>query len=203
MTDSQLPPLWKDLGFTADDVNAANDYAWDVCLPNAIRVVNACRSRHIKVIFLHWGFRCADGADLDPVIYRSMIENHGGDPRRWPGYIEDEGSRPAAVLDVQPGEYVVAKTGQDAFTSSNLDFILRNLGIRRILFIGGHTEACLGKTAASAKARGYNITCIEDATNNARESSRRSGIEAVGYHEVLSAQAFLQKAQSPTPPSSP
>ncbi len=156
----------------------------------------------LSMIFIHWGFRFPDGMDLDPDIYRTMKENHGGDATQWAGYIGNPGSQPAKAFNVGEGEYVIAKTGQDAFASSSLDFVLRNRGIEIIVFIGGHTEACLGKTAASAKARGYRTLCIEDATNNARESTRRKGIEEAGFDYVITTEAFCAVNQAdPTIPT--
>lgn len=151
LTDEELPPPWRAMGFTAADVNAANAFAWEVCLPNAVRVVEACRGAGIPCIFSHWGFECDDGMDLAPKIYRTMRDYHGADPGKWPGHPSDSGARPAEAFQVGPGDYVVAKTGQDAFSSSNLRFVLQNLGVERLIFVGGHTEACLGKSARSAK----------------------------------------------------
>ena len=200
ITSQTMPRLWKSMGFTAEDVNAASAYAWEVCLPNAVRVVQASRRAGFPLIFIHWGFRFADGMDLDPEIYETMRTNHGTDPAQWPGHIDQPGSRPAAVLDVQPGEYVLAKSGQDAFTSSNLDFVLRNLGVACLVFVGGHTGACLGKTAQSAKTRGYAAVCIEDATSDARESTRRTHIREVGFDAVMTTAEYLARLDAAMDP---
>ncbi len=190
-TGADLPPLWKKMGFTAADVNAATAFAWEVCLPNAIRVTETCRGAGMKMIFVHWGYRFEDGMDLDPEIYRTMIENHGTDYTKWSGYIGQPGSRPARCLGVRPEDYVLAKSGQDAFTSSNLGFVLRNLGVKRLVMLGGHTGACLGKTARSAKRLGFEILCVEDATSDARESTRRAHIDELGFDHVVSTDALL------------
>lgn len=190
MRDEELPKTWRELGFSAEDVNAAKAFAWEVCLPNAARVVNAARRLGLKMIFLHWGFRFADGMDLDPDIYRLMKDNHGGNPKNWSGYIGSPDSQPARILGVQPGEYVIAKSGQDAFTSSPIEFVLRNLDVKHLVFIGGHTEACLGKTAKTAKRAGYKTLCIEDATSNARESTRLLGIHQADFDQIMKTEAF-------------
>lgn len=195
LADASLPPDWKAMGFTAEDVNAAGVFAWDVCLPNAVRVVEACRASGIPRIFLHWGFRFEDGMDLDPVVRTTMIRNHGTDPAKWSGYIGDKGSQPARCLGVRPGEYVLAKTAQDAFISSTIGFVLANLGVRTLVFVGGHTEACLGKTAASAKRLGFRTVCIEDATSNARESTRLRGIAESQFDAVLKTEEFTATLQ--------
>jgi nicotinamidase-related amidase len=99
---------------------------------------------------------------------------------------------------VRPGEYVIPKSGQDAFASSNIDFLLRNLGVRRLVFVGGHTGACLGKTAASAKRLGYETLCVEDATSDARESTRRQYIAEAGFDYVISTAEYLRLVERAT-----
>lgn len=195
-TQDQIPDLWKKMGFTAEDVNAATAFNWEVALPNAVKVAEACRSLGLPRLFVHWGYRFKDGMDLDPEIRKSMIEEHGTDFGRWTGHIGQRSSRPAKILGVREDDYVLPKTAQDAFGSSSIDFVLRNLEIKNIVFVGGHTGACLGKTAKSAKQMGYTTLCIRDATNNARESTREQEIADTGYDYVLTTEEFLAAVES-------
>jgi nicotinamidase-related amidase len=190
--EAEVPKLWHTFGFTAADVNAATDYAFDVAYPNARRVADACRSVRLPMIFLHWGCLFRDGMDLDPAVRKELQSQHGTNYDAWGHCLLDSNCRPAAELGVRPGEYVLPKTAQDAFTSSNLGFLLTNLNVRQIVFIGGHTEACLGKTASTARQRGFRTLCVEDATFNARESSRAKGIEQAQYDYVLTTAQFLE-----------
>lgn len=177
IAEADLPPDWSAMGFTAEDVNAASAFAWEVSLPNALKVLAACRGAGLPCVFIHWGYLFEDGMDLDPAIRSMMIRNHGMDYPRWHGHISQPSARPPACFHVRRDEYVLAKTAQDAFISSNLAFVLSNLGVVHLILMGGHTEACLGKTAASAKRRGFRTLCITDATTNARESTRLRGIQ--------------------------
>ena len=181
MKPENISSDWKKQGFTADDCNAATDYLFDTAMPNAVVVADACRARKLPMIFVHWGYLCEDGMDLDPMTRRQFLKDIGPDPKKWPHHISDPTSRPAEALKVREGEYVVAKSGQDAFNSSRIEFILRNLGMKNIIFIGGHTQGCLFRTASSAKRLGFNTLCVEDATWNARESTRKAGIEASNF----------------------
>ena len=203
LTDDQVPPLWKKMGFTAEDVNAANTFAWDVALPNAVKVADACRGRGLPMIFIHWGYLFEDGMDLDPDIRKTMLDEHGTDYAKWSGYNAQPGSQVAKVLGGRKGDYVLAKAAQDAFRSCNIEFVLRNLGIKRIVFVGGHTGACLGKTAKSAKRLGYTTLCVKDATNNARESSREKDIQETGYDYILTTAEFLELANRDGKPKAP
>lgn len=185
VTEDTVPKLWKSMGITAPDVNAATDYAYDVAFPNAVRVADACRAAGLPMIFIHWGSLFRDGMDLDPVTRAEFIGQHGLDYSKWGHSIGDPHARPASFFNIRPGEYVIPKTAQDAFTSSNLLYVLKNLGVKTIIFIGGHTGACLGRTADSAKKHGFRMICVDDATFDARQSTRRPYIDQTGYDAVL------------------
>lgn len=196
MTPAAVPADWRAMGITADDVNAASAFAWDVAYPNALRVCEACRAADFPRIFLHWGFGLPGGMDLDPLIRSVMIRNHGPDPMRWSGHTSRPDSRPWAAFGVRDDEFVIAKTAQDAFISSPIAFVLANLGVRSLIFVGGHTEACLGKTAASAKRAGYRTLCVADAADNARESTRMQGIRDAGFDFVVATAELLEALEA-------
>ena len=191
MKPENVPKEWKKRGFTAEDCNAATDYLFETATPNAVVVADACRARKLPMIFVHWGYLCEDGMDLDPMTRQHFLQDMGPDPKKWPHHISDPTSRPAEILKVRKGEYVVAKSGQDAFNSSRIEFILKNLGIKNIIFVGGHTQGCLFRTASSAKRLGFNTLCVEDATWNARESTRKTGIDASGFTYVVTTKELV------------
>lgn len=196
VTDETVPKLWKSMGITAPDVNAATDYTYDVAFPNAVRVADACRAAGLPMIFIHWGSLFHDGMDLDPAVRAEFIGQHGLDYRKWGHSLGDPYARPASFFKIRPGEYVIPKAAQDAFTSSNLLNVLRNLGVKTILFVGGHTGACLGRTADSARKNGFRMICVEDATFDARQSTRRAFIDQTGYDAVLTTAELEQWLKS-------
>lgn len=198
VTDAQLPKAWKKMGISANDVNTANDHAWRIALPNSVKVADACRKLGVPRIFIHWGYLFEDAMDLDPDVRKAMREEYGSDYARYSGHIRQPGSQPASAFNIQPEDYVLPKAAQDAFRSCNIEFLLRNLEVKNIVFVGGHTNSggCLGKTARSAMRLGYKTLCIEDATNNARESTRKKDIEDTGYTYVLTTKEFLELAES-------
>jgi nicotinamidase-related amidase len=196
VTEETVPKLWKSMGITATDVNAATDYAYDVAFPNAVRVADACRAAGLPMIFIHWGSLFRDGMDLDPTTRAEFIGQHGLDYSKWGHSIGDPYARPASFFKIRPGEYVIPKTAQDAFTSSNLLYVLKNLGVKTIIFIGGHTGARLGRTADSAKKNGFRMICVDDATFDARQSTRRTCIDQTGYDAVLTTAELEQWLKS-------
>ena len=194
LTEADMPPLWRALGFTAADVNAGSDFAHTVCCANAARVADTCRALGLPRVFIHWGSRFADEMDLDPEI--RVLQS--GDPQklaRRSASPPAKAERPAAYLGVVAADdYVLPKTAQDAFASCSLDHVLRNLGVERLILIGGHTGACLGRTARSARRLGYETLCVEDATNNAFESNRIEEILTTGYDYIVKTDTLLRLA---------
>lgn len=194
MASYQMPKGWRDRGFSIEDVTAAIDYEWDVARPNAAKVAHTCRKLGLKMIFIHWGYLFEDAADLDPATYTAFYREYGTAYEKWPHHISRPDSRPAGFFKVRPGDYVIAKTAQDAFPSSNLEYVLCNLGIKDIVFVGGHTGACLGKTAASARKLQFRTLCVKDATFDARQSTWFANIQQVGYDHVVNTDQFLSLA---------
>ncbi|WP_327291226.1 cysteine hydrolase family protein [Streptomyces sp. NBC_01198] len=69
-----------------------------------------------------------------------------------------EGLAPAA------GEPVLHKTAHNAFTTTNLQQILTERGIRNLITCGIRTEQCVETTTRLAADLGYDVTFVSDAT---------------------------------------
>ncbi|WP_035854410.1 cysteine hydrolase family protein [Cryptosporangium arvum] len=69
-----------------------------------------------------------------------------------------------APLAARPGEPVLTKTSRNAFTTTNLQQLLTEAGIRRLVVTGIQTEQCCETTARLAADYGYDVTFVTDAT---------------------------------------
>ncbi|MEV5506176.1 cysteine hydrolase family protein [Streptomyces orinoci] len=79
------------------------------------------------------------------------------DPER--GFVRlIEGLKPEA------GEPFLSKTSHNAFTTTNLQQLLTERGIREVLISGIRTEQCCETTARVASDLGYEVTFVIDAT---------------------------------------
>lgn len=194
---TSIPEGWKEIGYTIEDCQAAADFLCKVTKPNARQVADACRALELPMIFIHWGCLFEDGMDLDPRIRRGWAEDKTVKLENVVPHISKPSSQPDKCLGIRDGEYVLAKSAQDAFPSCNIGYILENLEAKNIVFVGGHTNpgGCLGQTAKSARERGYIILCIEDATFDAGESTRIPGIAAVPFHYVMKTREFVKLAK--------
>jgi len=125
----------------------------ETVVPNIRRLQDACRAAKIEVMFTVIESLTRDGRDssLDYKISRLFV------PR---------GSWDAQVLDeIAPAEdeIVLPKTSSSVFISTNIDYVLRNLGVRYVIVTGGLTDQCVDSAVRDACDLGYLVTCVTDA----------------------------------------
>lgn len=73
---------------------------------------------------------------------------------------------------------IEGKTSIDAFASTNLDYMLRSMGVRTIVLAGQLTNICIESTMRSAFDKGYAVIGITDATSTLGLDSYRQSIES-------------------------
>jgi ureidoacrylate peracid hydrolase len=122
-------------------------------LPNMQRLQAACRTAGIEVLYTVIEALTQDGRDMS-LDYKIS------------GLFVPRGSWDAQVLDVlapAPDEIVISKTSSSVFISTNIDYVLRNLGIRSLIVAGLLTDQCIDSTVRDACDLGYLVTVPTDA----------------------------------------
>jgi len=90
-----------------------------------------------------------------------------------------EGTKGAAVIDeIIPlkGEYVIPKTRMSAFIGTELDLMLRTLGISTLFICGIQTPNCIRTTVFDGIAYNYPVVLIDDATGASSDEVHRANI---------------------------
>lgn len=100
-----------------------------------------------------------DGSDVEVTRMKGFLE---GPQYAVPG---TEGCEIVAELTPQPGEYRIVKNRFSAFMNTELDFMLRRLGIQHIAVCGTQYPNCIRTTVYDAVAHGYLVTVLTDATS--------------------------------------
>ena len=123
-------------------------------IPNIQALQRVCRAAGINIIFMKIEMHKSDRTDAG-LLYRLRQ------------FDSPKGSKNAEILEEiapLPDEIVIPKTTTGAFNSTNIDFILRNLGIETLIITGVNTNACVEMTSKDAADRGYRVIIPEDAT---------------------------------------
>ena len=100
-----------------------------------------------------------------PVIY--VCDRHlSDDPefKVWPPHAV-EGTAGAEVIDElkpQEGERMIFKTTYSGFCHTDMEQILREMGVEELVITGVATEICVLFTAADAYMRGFEVKVLED-----------------------------------------
>lgn len=137
------------------------------------------------------------------VIY-TIIENLTEDGRdrsldyKLSGMSVAKGSWEAQIVaEVAPerDELVLPKTSSSAFNSTNLDYLLRNIGIEDVFVTGFLTDQCVDHAVKDGADRGYYMTCIHDACAAETEARHAAALSCFkGYCRMLSTDEVLDLA---------
>jgi len=90
-----------------------------------------------------------------------------------------EGTKGAAVIDEltpRSGEYIIRKTRMSAFIGTELDLILRTLGVTLLVVCGIQTPNCVRTTVFDAIAYNYPVCLVEDAVGAKTPEIHRANV---------------------------
>lgn len=103
------------------------------------------------------------------------------------------------VADLYPleNEPVIDKPGRSAFAHTDFELLLRNKGMRNLVFVGVTTDVCVSSTMREANDRGFDCLVIEDGTVASEASLRVATLESVKMEGgIFGATATLKDVES-------
>lgn len=80
-------------------------------------------------------------------------------------------------LGSREGDFIVPKRRYSSFFQTDLDILLRELGVDTVVVAGLHTDACIRHTSADAFCLGYDVVVAKDATDSLTERDYLAGLE--------------------------
>jgi biuret amidohydrolase len=147
----------------------------------AQKVLQAAREAGMFVIHTREGHR-EDLSDLPHAkLHRGNPSLHIGEEGAM-GRLLVRGSYGHDIVDeLYPiaGEPVVDKPGKGAFYATDLDSILKNRGIQKLVFCGVTTEVCVNTSAREANDRGYDPIILEDCVASYFPEFQRVALEMI------------------------
>lgn len=144
----------------------------DTLLPNQARLQAAARAAGIEVIFTVIESLTIDGRDR-------------GLDHKISGLHVAKGSWEAKVIDeVGPrgDEIIIPKTASGIFNCTNVEYVLRNLGIEFLVIYGVVTDQCVESAIRDAADRGFLVTQVEDCCAAETAENHATSIESMRGH---------------------
>jgi nicotinamidase-related amidase len=146
-------------------------------IPNIAALLKSFRNAGLEVIYTVIEDLTADGRDRSLDYKLSNL----GFPK---------GSHEAQVvseLAPLPDEIVLPKTSSSVFNSTNIDYLLRNMGIEDVFVAGYLTDQCIDHAVKDGADRGYYMTCVHDACAAETEARHAAALQCFkGYCRTLS-----------------
>jgi nicotinamidase-related amidase len=139
-------------------------------VPNQQRLLAAARAAGVEVIHTIIQSLTRDGRD------RSL--DHKLTPIHIPPDLPE--GLPPAVLAPVGDEILLPKTSSGVFNSTNIDYLLKNLGIRQLVVAGVLTDQCVDMAVRDAADRGYLVTCVGDACATVTPERHATALKAFG-----------------------
>ena len=172
---------------------------WDninAILPNVRRCQDAFRAAGEEVIHVRVAYRTDDGrdagkafmptADLEPVPREEM----------------DDELLPEVAM--QGDEMIFSKTSSSVFNSTEIDNVLKRMGITHLVFTGIVTEGCVELSARDAADRGYTVSLVHDACTSSTIELHENALVRMtdgGFIASRSTEEVCKELENPQPPA--
>jgi nicotinamidase-related amidase len=139
-------------------------------IPNAVKLLEAARASGIQVVHTIIEALTKDGRDISLDHRLSNIFVPKGLPAGQP------------IKELKPidNEIVLPKSSSGVFNSTNIDYVLKNMGIRYLIISGVVTDQCVDMAVRDASDRGYLVTLAEDACATYSQARHDNALRAFG-----------------------
>jgi ureidoacrylate peracid hydrolase len=155
----------------------------DVVIPSQQRLQAAARAAGIEVIYTVIEALTKDGRDisLDHKISGIFVPKGSWD------------AQPIAEVGPVGDEILIPKTASGIFNSTNIEYVLRNLGIEYLVIYGIVTDQCVETAVRDACDRGFLVTLVPDccAANTPEDHERSIAAMDGHYARVRSADELI------------
>lgn len=164
---------------------------------NLKKVTAAARAAAVQIVIVphhRWGAHDLDGWD-HPSPYMQGGQQMGiFAPETWGGEWHPD-------FAPQQGDLICTEHwGSSGFANTNLDTLLKQKGITRVILIGLIANTCLESTGKYAVELGYHVTLVRDATAAASHDAMRCAHDINGptyAHAILTSAEVVSALAQP------
>jgi nicotinamidase-related amidase len=160
----------------------------DLIVPNIRRLQDAVRAAGLEVIHVRIASMTADGRDRGP-SHKKL--GHAAAP--------DSGEAEILPALAPVGdELVFSKTAGSVFCATNIEYVLRNLGITTLVVTGIVTTGCVHTAVTDAADRGFHVILVEDGCGALVPEMHWASIRILRdvYAKVLSTAEVLARVEA-------
>ena len=160
-------------------------------IPNLKKVLLHYRGCALPVFYIVREYR-ADGSDIEAARRETFLAGQG---YCVPG---TTGCNVIDELSPVEGEYRIVKNRFSGFMNTELDLILRRLGITNIVVCGIQYPNCIRATVFDGVSLGYQVTLVTDATGAQTEAVAKANIYDIANIGVscLTTEHYLKSQQT-------
>jgi len=171
---------------------------WEVLVPNHKKLISFFREHNMPIIWVAF-YVTPDTQNLMRKFWSKI------NPPKDFFYPGNHETQIIAEIGPEPGERVVWKHGFDAFYGTDLDVILRTLGIEYTVFTGVATNYCVTSSLRGAFHHQYQPYIISDAAASLSKEFHEMELQilGIGFATVRTTDEFiseLSKGPFPTTP---
>ncbi|HEV7787594.1 MAG TPA: cysteine hydrolase [Pseudonocardia sp.] len=78
-------------------------------------------------------------------------------------------------------EFHIVKRRYSGFIGTEFEIVLRGLGVRTLILVGGLTDVCVHYTFADAHQRDFHVRVVEDCVGGSSEPAHEAALNAMEY----------------------
>lgn len=166
-----------------EDLLSLLDSHLDATLANIAAILKKCRETGIPPIHIKIETLLPDGRDNGSLHAGAGVQLLPGSP----GAAIMPQAAPAA------GEIVLTKTCSGIHVGTNIDRILRNLGIRHVIVCGFHTDQCISSSVRDLADLGYQVVLPGDAVCALSPQRHENALQSLRVYALVESTDSLLK----------
>ncbi|KAL9126007.1 MAG: hypothetical protein Q9217_004871 [Psora testacea] len=158
-------------------------------LPNILRLTSHFRNISLPMIYTQHGHT---KEELTPPYKNQLV-------RKWgPEGSIAKGTKPweliPEIAEAAKGCPVVGKNTYDAFINTDIETMLKEKGVEKVVVCGVLTDCCCDTTTKSAFNRGFETLLVGDACGTASKKQHEAGLKVFEtyYEEVVNTDDVLK-----------
>ncbi len=139
-------------------------------LPAIKQLISTARPMGVEIVYtmIESLTKCGRDRSLDHKLSGIHVPKGSPDADMIPGIEPDE------------DDVVLPKTSSGVFNSTNIDYVLRNLGIKNIIVVGFITDQCVDMAVRDGADLGYYMVCARDGCATYSDERHERALKAFG-----------------------